>query len=66
MVRENQDNWNLEPAAILARSDVARRDGASHATRICKAIRGLDADQILLTDFFALESTRAQEVAVSG
>ncbi len=40
---------------------MARRDGASHATRICKAIRGLDADQILLTDFFALESTRAQE-----
>lgn len=34
---------------------------ASKATRIRQAVYGLDADQVLLTDFFGLESTRAPE-----
>jgi len=34
---------------------------ASVAKRIESAVRGLDADQILLTDFFGLESTRADD-----
>jgi len=32
---------------------------ASQAKRIEQAVHGLDADQVLLTDFFGLESTRA-------
>jgi len=32
---------------------------ASNTKRIERAVHGLDADQILLTDFFGLESTRA-------
>lgn len=34
---------------------------ASKATRYRQAVYGLDADQVLLTDFFGLESTRAPE-----
>lgn len=34
---------------------------ASKATRIKQTVYGLDADQILLTNFFGLESTRAPE-----
>lgn len=32
---------------------------SSQATRIAWAVHGLDADQVLLTDFFGMESTRA-------
>jgi hypothetical protein len=32
---------------------------SSQAKRIASAVHGLDADQVLLTDFFGLESTRA-------
>jgi predicted ATP-binding protein involved in virulence len=31
-------------------------DGASTATRLTQAVHGLDADQVLLTEFFGLES----------
>jgi hypothetical protein len=34
---------------------------SSRAQRIPQAVHGLDADQVLLTDFFGLESTRAPE-----
>lgn len=36
-------------------------DQSSRAQRIVQAVHGLDADQVLLTDFFGLESTRAPE-----
>ena len=36
-------------------------DQSSKAERIVQAVHGLDADQVLLTDFFGLESTRAPE-----
>lgn len=32
--------------------------GSSRATRLAEAVHGLDADQVLLTDFFGMESTR--------
>lgn len=32
--------------------------GSSRATRLTEAVHGLDADQVLLTDFFGLETTR--------
>lgn len=38
-----------------------QRNQASRAKRIKEAVHGLDADQVLLTDFFGLPSTRTPE-----
>jgi hypothetical protein len=37
------------------------RNQSSHAKRVLWAVHGLDADQVLLTDFFGMQSTRADK-----
>lgn len=49
---------SLEWSNILAIQQ--GRTGLSKAVRIDDPVHGLDADQVLLTDFFGLESTRAR------
>ncbi len=47
---------SLEWMNIIVMTEVEGQ--ASQAQRIAQAVYGLDADQVLLTDFFGLESTR--------
>jgi AAA domain, putative AbiEii toxin, Type IV TA system len=40
-----------------------RRSNSTHARRLKESIHGLDADQVLLSDFFGLSTTRAESKA---
>jgi len=53
---------SLEWMNILTLKNVGKRN-VTHARRLKESIHGLDADQVLLSDFFGLSTTRADSKA---